>query len=126
MACKMPTLSEVRRVAIDATAVPDAIPTEGRLVPSIQGPITVADSTSTSIAAANLERRSITISNTTASPFFLTFNGTAASATSFRLLAMTSITIDVNTLGEMVTAEIRAFQNSGGPLDINVLEFERA
>lgn len=126
MACKMPTLSEVRRVVIDATAAPDAIPTEGRLVPSIQTVVSCLTSTNTLIAAANVNRRSITISNTTANTFFLTFDGTAASASGFALPAGSSITVDMTPLGEMVTGEVRAFQASGASLGIHVLELERA
>lgn len=93
-------------------------------IPKTQGTntqVSVANATSTVVLSANPSRRFAQIINVSGSTFFLAF-GAAASASSLPIPNNSVFTIDINTIGEINRQDVRAFQNSGAPLNISVYE----
>jgi len=119
-ACKDSVLAEIRRTipAPPPAAIAQAV------IESIGSQMSVT--TSTSLAPDNPNRRTLVIVNThPTSTLHLSFDATAATTSDFPLPPGASLTLCVNNLGEMLTAEVRGIA-SAGTIEVGVFELDRA
>lgn len=105
-----------------APLTPATLPSHHQLAPTVQAPVNLPDATDTALVAANAKRRYLEIINNTGTPIYLTFDGTTADAGDSPLPDGQSRFFNPTPNGEMLTGQVRAFQNSGAAVDVPVLE----
>lgn len=109
------------RVYVVGGSISIVAPALTSITQNVNTQVAIPNAVSTTILAANANRRRAVIQNLSGVTIFLAF-GAAAAATSIALPTGQSWLVDVGNDWYEQRGDINAFQTSGAPVNVNVLE----